>query len=245
MTHQVYDRGPREHAMGTVSGSYYTVAAGDTFYSIGLRFGLPYTAITRANGLPDDAWVTAGTRLLIPGLAPVPPGVYDRGPRPHAMGTVSGSYYTVAAGDTFYSIGLRFGLPYTALTRANGLPDDAWVTAGTRLLIPGLKPAPPPPPPEEIPRLGINKPTYGSTVYVASPLTVEGVGSGLRSNRIVVRLKNHLGSAVSQIETRADPSGNWRVTFAAGLPVAPNTPGAIEAEAPSNNLRMDIAVNFR
>ena len=44
MSDPVYDRGPREHAMGTVSGSYYTVAAGDTFYSIGLRFGLPSVA---------------------------------------------------------------------------------------------------------------------------------------------------------------------------------------------------------
>jgi LysM repeat protein len=241
MSHNVYDRGPREHARGTVSGSTYTVAAGDTFYSIGLRFGLPYQAITKANGLADDAWVTAGTRLLIPGLGP-PPKVYDRGPREHAMGTVSGSHYTVAAGDTFYSIGLRFGLPYQAITAANGLADDAWVTAGTVIVIPGLEETPPPP---SQPRLGINNPRYGSTVYAGSPLTVDGIGSGLKSNKIIVRVKDHRGTAVSQIETGTDAAGNWRVTFAAGLPVSPNSSGAIEAEAPANNLRVDVPVNYR
>lgn len=248
MSQYVFDRGPRQHAMGTVSGSTYTVAAGDTFYSIGLRFGLPYTAITRANGLPDNAWVKAGARLLIPGLAQAPTNVYDRGPRAHAMGTVSGSTYTVAAGDTFYSIGLRFGLPWQAITQANGIPDHAWVTAGTRLLIPGLQPAPPPPPPPpppNQPRLGINRPTYGSTVFVAAPLTVEGIGSGLHSNRIVVRLRNQLGAIVAQIETMTGAGGTWRVTFAAGLPVSPNTPGSVEAEASADNLRLAVPVNFR
>ena len=167
--------------------------------------------------------------------------VYDRGPREHAMGTVSGSYYTVAAGDTFYSIGLRFGLPYQEITAANGLADDAWVTAGTVILIPGLEQTPPP----SQPRLGINTPTYGSTVYASSPLTVEGVGSGLLSNKIVVRVKDQHGSAVSQIDTIIDAAGNWRATFAAGLPVIPNTSGTIEAEAPANNLRVDVVVNYR
>jgi len=38
------------------------------------------------------------------------PGVYDRGPRPHAMGTAWGSLYIVVRGGTLFSIGLRFGL---------------------------------------------------------------------------------------------------------------------------------------
>jgi len=166
--------------------------------------------------------------------------VTDRGPREHAMGTVSGSYYTVAAGDTFYSIGLRFGLPYQEITAANGLAADAWVPAGTVILIPGLDQ----PPPSQ-PRLGINKPTHGSTVYIGSPLTVEGVGSGLLSNKIAVRVKDQHGSTVSQIDTTIDAAGNWRATFAAGLPIIPNTPGTVEAEAPANNLRVDVAVNYR
>ena len=70
----VFDRGSRKHAGGTVSGSTYIVAAGDTFYSIGQRFGLPYQEILRANNLAEGASVGAGHRLNIPGLQPtVPP----------------------------------------------------------------------------------------------------------------------------------------------------------------------------
>ena len=50
----VYDRGPRQHANGALSGVHYYVAAGDTFYSIGLRFGVPWQEITRANNLGDN-----------------------------------------------------------------------------------------------------------------------------------------------------------------------------------------------
>jgi murein DD-endopeptidase MepM/ murein hydrolase activator NlpD len=160
------------------------------------------------------------------------------------MGTVSGSYYKVAAGDTFYSIGQRFGLPYQAITRANGLPDDAVVHPGNQLLIPGLGSTPPPQPPPQ-PRLGINKPTYGSTVYAGSPLTVSGLGHNLASNKVVVRIKNQANVEVARSETWLDPSGNWSVTFAPGLPVTPNSTGRVEAEAPANNLRMDVVVHFR
>jgi LysM repeat protein len=56
------------YAQGTVSGNVYTVAWGDTWYSIGVRFGLPYQDIQAANGYPPDAPLYAGTQLIIPGL---------------------------------------------------------------------------------------------------------------------------------------------------------------------------------
>jgi LysM repeat protein len=64
----VYDRGPRQHAMGTVNGPYYTVVAGDTLYSIAQRFGLNYQIIMEANGLTATSIVNPGAQLLIPGL---------------------------------------------------------------------------------------------------------------------------------------------------------------------------------
>ncbi len=76
MSNTVYDRGARVHASGRQSGSQYIVAAGDTFYSIGLRFGVPWQEITRANNLADNASGRPETRLIIPGLSqprPVPP----------------------------------------------------------------------------------------------------------------------------------------------------------------------------
>lgn len=48
-----------------------------------------------------------------------PNGVYDRGPSTHASGPYNPPYYTVAWGDTIYSITNRFGISEDALRRAN------------------------------------------------------------------------------------------------------------------------------
>jgi len=243
----VYDRGPRPHATGTVSGSYYTVAAGDNLYRIGERFGLPWPDIAHANNLGPNPQIHPGDRLLIPGLNTALPPVYDHGPRPNAMGTVSGGYYCVAAGDTFYSIGLRFGLPHETIQRANNMGPNDTLVAGTWLLIPGLNQGPPPEvtPPPGRPFLGINSPTPGSVVYIRYPVTINGIATAMKSNRIIVRVKNSSGATYVQQETRYDASGQWHVAFSNGLPVPINTDGVIEAEAPDNNMSTTVNVHFR
>ena len=72
----VWDRGPRQHAMGAMQGNVYTVAWGDTWKSVAARFGTTIQAIRQANGLGQNAGLFANMRLIIPGLctqgAPVP-----------------------------------------------------------------------------------------------------------------------------------------------------------------------------
>lgn len=46
-------------------GLYHIVAPGETLYSLGRRYGVPYRAIMRASGLTSTA-LNAGQRLLIP-----------------------------------------------------------------------------------------------------------------------------------------------------------------------------------
>lgn len=64
----VWDRGSRQHAMGTVQGNVYTVAWGDTWTSVSTRFGTTAQAIRQANGLGQNAGLFANSRLIIPGL---------------------------------------------------------------------------------------------------------------------------------------------------------------------------------
>ncbi len=72
-----------------------------------------------------------------PTAVPSPPGsVVDSGPRPYANGTYQAPYYTVAAGDTLFSIGQRFGVPFEQISAANALVNNA-INAGQMLLIPG------------------------------------------------------------------------------------------------------------
>ena len=60
----VVDSGPRQYASGVYAAPYYTVAAGDTLFSIGQRFGVPIDQIAAANGLVNNA-IYPGQQLLI------------------------------------------------------------------------------------------------------------------------------------------------------------------------------------
>ena len=64
-TGKVVDSGPKTHATGVYSAPYYTVAWGDTLSSIGLRFGVPWQDIAKANGITGDR-IYAGQVLVIP-----------------------------------------------------------------------------------------------------------------------------------------------------------------------------------
>ena len=72
----VVDGGARVHANGTYAAPNYTVAAGDTLYSISLRFNISTAQIQSANGMSSNT-VYTGQVLIIPGantsLTPVPP----------------------------------------------------------------------------------------------------------------------------------------------------------------------------
>ena len=72
---------------------------------------IPQWANPPSSPTPEQSQATAVPPTPIPSQpTPVPPsgsGV-DSGPRQYAMGTYAAPYYTVAAGDTLYSIGLRF-----------------------------------------------------------------------------------------------------------------------------------------
>ncbi|HID53848.1 MAG TPA: LysM peptidoglycan-binding domain-containing protein, partial [Anaerolineae bacterium] len=59
------DSGPRQYANGTYQAPYYTVAGGDTLYSIGLRFGLTVDQIIAANPAAASG-IYPGQQLFIP-----------------------------------------------------------------------------------------------------------------------------------------------------------------------------------
>ena len=93
--------------------------------------------------------------------------------------------------------------------------------------------------------LGITSPTQGSTIYARYTVIVTGMGSGLRGNKVVVRVKDPRGPTLTKRETTVDASGNWRVEFSGGLPVHANSEGIIEVESPGSSLRTSVTVNYR
>lgn len=145
---------------------YLTVAVqpGDTLAKIAGRFCTNWQTVYDINRQtigPNPSAIEVGMTLTVPnGCGSTPTqlpgeiggGVYDRGPTTHASGTFNSPYYTVAWGDTIYSVANRFGLSQDALLRANNIYQGGLVT-GQTLLIPGLggRPQPQPQPPQPQP----------------------------------------------------------------------------------------------
>ncbi len=61
------------HANGTVSAAGYTVAPGDTLYSIAFAHGLDFRALAAQNGIPPPYTIHPGQTLKLQAPQPVPP----------------------------------------------------------------------------------------------------------------------------------------------------------------------------
>lgn len=135
----------------------HIVQSGETLFTIGLRYGLTWTRIQAANGLAGTT-VYTGQKLNIPVSGapadpnPVPTQPPVNNPPPASDG--GRVVHIVQAGETLHKIGLRYGISWPAIQRANNLPNDRIYT-GQRLIIPansgdagtnvpGNNPPPPP-----------------------------------------------------------------------------------------------------
>lgn len=111
----------------------YTVAAGDTLYSIGEKYDLPVSLLMRVNRITDPYNLTVGTKLCIPGdpsqlpSRPEPPAPPEP-PRPRI--------HVVEAGDTLYLIAKKHNVKLDDLMEQNPDIDPYNLMIGTRLRLP-------------------------------------------------------------------------------------------------------------
>ncbi|WP_176884364.1 LysM peptidoglycan-binding domain-containing protein [Nocardioides sp. YR527] len=117
----------------------YLVVPGDTFSGIAKKFGVEAGELMAYNGYEDPTKLLAGSKIKIPEAKP------------------KLKKYKVVAGDTFVSIGKKFGVTADALMKHNGYADPTKLLAGTTIEIPA-KPAKPKPKPKP-------EPGTGETVY--------------------------------------------------------------------------------
>ncbi len=109
-----------------VDGTYYVIRSGDTFYSIANRFNITVKDLETANPGVDPNSLVVGRIICIPKKV-VPPGT---APCP------GGAYYTIEAGDTYFSIANRFGVTVRDLELANPGVDPAKLIIGQIICIP-------------------------------------------------------------------------------------------------------------
>lgn len=120
---------------GATPGTEYVVAPGDTFYSIGRKFGVGYKAIEAANPGVDPKRLRVGQKLVIPAPGSGTGGVASGATPSVAAPSLAETTYTVQSGDTLTKIARRFGVTVRALRAANNLTTDR-IKVGQKLKIP-------------------------------------------------------------------------------------------------------------
>lgn len=98
-----------------VSGTKYTVKAGDTLYSIAKKFNVTVAALAKANNITNYNLIRVGQVLTIP---------------------VTSVMYTVKAGDTLYSIARTYNTTVSKIAAANKITDVNAIRVGQVLIIP-------------------------------------------------------------------------------------------------------------
>jgi LysM repeat protein len=144
---------------GALAGKQrYTVAAGDTLVSIGLRYGVTWQELAAVNGLGEFSLLQIGQELALPASLDKeeePPtsseteGVIATAPTANANEFTSSrqngpsssattkTEYTVRSGDTALAIALSHKVSLQDLYRANNLTDRDYLQIGQVLIIPG------------------------------------------------------------------------------------------------------------
>ncbi len=118
------------------AGSFsYTIKAGDTLYSLAIRYNTTVDAILQLNpGINPNA-LQIGQQICIPSVTP-PPSTCP-----------AGSFsYTIKAGDTLYSLARTYNTTTSAIIQLNPGIDPNNLQIGQKICIPRVEPIPVPRP---------------------------------------------------------------------------------------------------
>jgi LysM repeat protein len=121
----------------------YVVTKGDSFYTIGKKFGVSMKAIQDANPDASPTKLKLGQKLQIPAPKSASGGIGPSGGT-SAISTDTGSgenTYTVASGDSLTKIATKHGVSLKALRNVNDLKTDK-IKVGQKLKIPAKASAP-------------------------------------------------------------------------------------------------------
>ena len=112
----------------TVSGSYYTIRPGDSWWSIANRFGMDMYQLAQLNGMSINNVIHPGQKIKVK-------GTIKNGAKP--VKNTNTSSYLVKPGDSWWSIAAKHGLSMYALASRNGKTIYTVIHPGDKLTISG------------------------------------------------------------------------------------------------------------
>lgn len=112
----------------TVSGSYYTIRPGDSWWSIANRFGMDMYQLAQLNGMSVNTVIHPGQKIRVK-------GTIKNGAKP--VKNTNTSFYVVKPGDSWWSIAAKHGLSMYALASRNGKTIYTVIHPGDKLTISG------------------------------------------------------------------------------------------------------------
>ena len=112
----------------TVSGSYYTIRPGDSWWLIANRFGMDMYQLAQLNGMSINNVIHPGQKIKVK-------GTIKNGAKP--VKNTNTSFYVVKPGDSWWSIAAKHGLSMYALASCNGKTIYSVIHPGDRLTISG------------------------------------------------------------------------------------------------------------
>ena len=112
----------------TVSGSYYTIQLGDSWWSIANRFGMDMYQLAQLNGMSINTVIHPGQKIRVK-------GTIKNGAKP--VKNTNTSFYVVKPGDSWWNIAAKHGLSMYTLAARNGKTIYSMLHPGDRLTISG------------------------------------------------------------------------------------------------------------
>jgi LysM repeat protein len=108
----------------------HTVQPGEGFIAIAQHYGVSAVRLARANGLTLQSRIAPGQQLRVPGRTGTAPKPARRTVAP------AGTYHTVAAGESFFSIAQRYHVSPWRLAQVSHLRLMSTIVPGQRLRLP-------------------------------------------------------------------------------------------------------------
>lgn len=136
-----------EPVKDVVPVSTYTVARGDSLWSIAKRNNLTVSELAAANNLRASAMLKVNQKLIIPGQAitnnpsfgPAKPAAKTTLKQPVEASSTKKMIHVVASGQTLGGIARKYDVSVGSIATANNISDPAKIRPGQKLLIPGWK----------------------------------------------------------------------------------------------------------